>query len=291
MKKTYQERFNEIDLRDDYKEDILNSVLHHEVKKEGRFSFKPRYLLAPLFALALLSVPFLTGNNVFGTKNSFTIQANDEFYKIEKSTLEILNTELATPGEFGLNCETGEITTQVFDSPLTVYFKGDTVKSVTYTIENANFYKINEAYKDLSDPMSAIRLNNGNGGFMSTEKENLHYQVTNSDSSANIWWFPLVDFEGSNTSSGSVGNQITIKNEDQGTVQGLYGFSFRLYVDKELLNSTVYSDERNDAINKEIVKAINNSVLDVRVDYNDGSYETTQLKFHINENNNMQVTE
>ncbi|MGX8834619.1 hypothetical protein ACWG0P_10425 [Amedibacillus sp. YH-ame6] len=290
MKKTYQERFNEIDLRDDYKEDILHSVLHHEEKKERRFSFKPRYLLAPLFALAFVSVPFLIGNNVFGTKNSFTIQANDEFYKVEKSTLEILNTELATPGQFASNCETGEITTQVFDAPLTVYFKGDTVKSVTYTIENAEFYKINEAYKDFSDPMSAIRLNNGNGGFMSTEKKNLHYQVTNSDSNANIWWFPLTGTDSPGVSSGSVGNQITIDNEDQGTVQGLYGFSFQLQVDKKLLDSTRNLGDY-EAINKEIVKTINKSVLDVRVDYNDGTYETTQLKFHINENNNMQVTE
>lgn len=297
MKKTYQERFNEIDLRDDYKEDVLNSVLHHEVKKEGRFSFKPRYLLAPLFALALLSVPFLTGNNVFGTKNSFIIEASDDYYKIEKSTIEILDSSLIAPDANLFNSLTGETWTEVFDAPLSIYFKGDTVKSVTYSIDNATFFKINEGYVDESGEgrtVQSVSLN-GDNGYIAIGKEFQSYQVTNSDPAKNHWWYSYSDAQ--DGTLGNVGNRITINNEDQGTVQGLYGFSFKVMIEQNLLNRYTQALNDNDRmqayeeIQKQVAETINRALLNVRIDYKDGTYETTQLKFHVHIDNLMQIGE
>ena len=302
MKKSYREQFDEIEFKKNYKKEVSDRVLNYEPQtKKKRFILKPEIAIICVVALVLVSIPLFNKNNGLdiARENHFTIKADDDYYKIEKSTIEYKNfDQLSGISGWSYDMDKGTETYPT-SSPLNVYFKGDNIKSITYTIEGGKFYKINEANLNYDDPTIVSEVCYGCFGM--PKEENTFPSLIQKgntipgDPNKKDWWFY----------DNSDGNTITIDYDKQGTIDALYGISFTMK-DNKLVNAWFETLNEADSetgapsekflqvraeLREKIKETINNTVMNVRVDYNDGTYETTQLKFKVDTSNKTKISE
>lgn len=308
MKNKYEKMLDDIELKDDPKDQVRQAVFQYEVKKKS----KNRNLKLAISVCAVLTLVVSTVimNLNLHKESSFIIKASENLYKIDKANIELKEFEIKKDFSF---FEQNKNKYTLYNAlPLAIFVEGEDIESITFHLNTGDFWRYAE--KSATDERGQ-----GSSGFGITKYEKIMnylkecgFEIVD-DPSKEEWEF----FES--------GDEITIAYEDQRTMNGLYGVNLSIVdegaaqtLDKlfkmhlaEMIESeygSSYLDEttmeylnkakqisREDrskmledtfkSIENKIYDTLNQLELDIRVNYKDGTYETTKLNFSLDKEN------
>lgn len=309
MKNKYEKHLEEVRYKDNFKCEILEGVLQYEDEKEKTSRFKWKFVVGMGVFLLIMASIFFVKSGKQNDANNFVIEANDEIFTLKKSTIEVNDINIL-PASM-IYSATGVVQTDPLSLPLGVYVKGDSIESITFTLSEGEFYKIDE-YQYNDGYHSGLDENDEkykNNGYISCAKEKNTFneliqgkEVLPGNPTMNSWRYLATKGDG---------KQITIPYNEQKTVAGLFGIKFtfvneeikklwdslksqaeayesdlKQQVEKVLQNEEMENKSMKvrEFLYKDIQNILKETTLEVKVNYTDGTFETTTLHFSADEN-------
>lgn len=291
MKNKYEKMLDSLDLKDDPKVQVRQSVYNYDEKSKKHIGIK--VLLAICSIILIVLIPSFN-HSLNTNNNSFTIKADDSVYDMQKGELVYNDFDMSSydGSSVDLNLlpkDENTIVIRYFTTiPNCIYVEGENIDIVSYQLNQGYFVRLKETEDpiDLSNQGIYPRSKNSTGHFTSKEKDIINYFIqqgidVSGDSNKNSWELLVGK------------SKITVPYEEQNTVNTLYMINpvvlykdlneeeKQLWVDKQ--ENDNYFFETID-FDKKMFEVLNKMEMEIRVDYKDGTFETTKVKLKFDEN-------
>lgn len=291
MKNKYEKMLDSIDLKDDPKVQVRQAVYNYDEKSKKHTGIK--VLLAICSIILIVLIPSFN-HSLNTNNNSFTIKADDSVYDLQKGELVFNDFDMSSYDGASMNLnlspkDENTIVVRYFTTiPNCIYVEGENIDTVSYQLNQGYFIRLKETEVpiDLSYRGIYPRSKNSTGLFISKEMDIINYFIqqgfdVGGDSNKNSW----------ELLAGK--SKITVPYEEQNTVDNLYMINpvvlykdlseeeKQLWVDKQGNDNYIYETIDFD---KKIIEVLNKMEMEIRVDYKDGTFETTKVKLKYDEN-------
>lgn len=292
MKNKYEKLLENIELKDDPKDQIRQAVYNYDEKVKEKY-IGIKVVLAICSVVLIAFIPSFN-HSLNTNNNSFTVKADESIYDIQKGELVLNDFDMSSydGASMTLNLmpkNENTIVMRYFTTiPNSIYVEGKNIDTVSYQLNQGYFVRLKETEDptDLSNRGIYPRSKNSTGHFTSKKTDIINYMMEKGfDVSGDVTktcWELLAGKP-----------KITVPYEEQNAVNNLYAINpvvlykdlsedeKQLWVDKQENDHYIY--ETID-FNKKMFEVLNKMEMEIRVDYKDGTFETTKVKLKFDEN-------